>query len=521
MDLLFNQEYEILNILTMEFTFMKKTALLSITASLFVVVYSFCVFADTTTLSMTGRHLRYYQYNSTGDNVPKVGAFARGGTGGYCDETVFYAEISSINNAVINSVEFRFKIDSIKTPNQTCTANLYEQNKGAFSTTAVFLDYPDQTWNSSLGSLTLGPSADLKVYSISATALKNLIQAWASGTKTNRGVVLAGNFGDASLYWKMSNAQLAVDYTPPNSAPVASSVSATGLVKLNETLTGSYTYSDAENNTEGNSLYKWYRADNSSGSGSAAISGATGTDYSIQDADYQKYLCFEATPIAQTGTIQGTPVKSSWVGPVTGDLYFYPKFCGANNNMKVDLKAIFNGATPPENGVFAIKSNTGNFLQLEKSNGGFWTFYNPPSEDWLGLGYTLNNFIQNDFLAIGLNGNIGIGTHENLNAKLCVDGKIKAREVQVTSTGWADYVLKPDYNLRTLPELETFIKENGTLPGIPSEKEVKENGIPIGEMQQKLLAKIEELSLYMISIQKENVELKDKVNALEKKMQGN
>ena len=78
-------------------------------------------------------------------------------------------------------------------------------------------------------------------------------------------------------------------------------------------------------------------------------------------------------------------------------------------------------------------------------------------------------------------------------------------KVVVTLDNWADYVFKKDYALRSLDDVEKFIDDNGHLPDIPNETEVKNNGgIEIGEMQIKLLQKVEELTLYMIQLKKEN-----------------
>ncbi|MCB0429420.1 MAG: hypothetical protein H6585_02820 [Flavobacteriales bacterium] len=103
---------------------------------------------------------------------------------------------------------------------------------------------------------------------------------------------------------------------------------------------------------------------------------------------------------------------------------------------------------------------------------------------------------------------ITIGTTSNPGAyKLAVKGKIRAEEI-VVETGWADYVFKKDYKLRTLPEVESFISEHGHLPDVPSAEEVQKNGASLGEINTKLLQKIEEMTLYMIEMQKEIEALK-------------
>ena len=91
-----------------------------------------------------------------------------------------------------------------------------------------------------------------------------------------------------------------------------------------------------------------------------------------------------------------------------------------------------------------------------------------------------------------------------------INGKIKAKEVEVTLAGWPDFVFENDYNLLSLNEVEQYIKQNNHLPNIPSAKEVMENGIDLGEMQSKLLMKIEELTLYILDLQKQIDELKTK-----------
>ncbi len=104
-----------------------------------------------------------------------------------------------------------------------------------------------------------------------------------------------------------------------------------------------------------------------------------------------------------------------------------------------------------------------------------------------------------------LQGNVGIGTANTFGYKLAVNGTIGSTEVKVENTSsWPDFVFDNDYELPTLEEVEQHIAENGHLPEIPGEAEVAENGINLGEMNAKLLQKIEELTLYMIEQNKQN-----------------
>jgi len=110
-----------------------------------------------------------------------------------------------------------------------------------------------------------------------------------------------------------------------------------------------------------------------------------------------------------------------------------------------------------------------------------------------------------------LGGHVGIGGVENPAERLVVDGTICAKEVRVSLSGapcWPDYVFEDDYKLKSLSELEDFIKTNKHLPGIPNAQEVANNGVELGDMQARLLKKIEELTLYIIELKNENEEIK-------------
>jgi len=117
-------------------------------------------------------------------------------------------------------------------------------------------------------------------------------------------------------------------------------------------------------------------------------------------------------------------------------------------------------------------------------------------------------------VSITSSGNVGIGT-TTPQYPLTVKGAIGAREVIVTSTMGADYVFKPEYRLRQLTEVAAYIQEHHHLPEIPSETEVQANGVSLGDMQMKLLAKIEELTLHAIRLEQQNRELQDRMARLE------
>jgi hypothetical protein len=106
---------------------------------------------------------------------------------------------------------------------------------------------------------------------------------------------------------------------------------------------------------------------------------------------------------------------------------------------------------------------------------------------------------------------IAIGTTSTLADayKLTVSGKILCEELKVELYGnWPDYVFHDDYKLTPLDELKTFIQTNNHLPNIPKAEEVAKEGIEVGEMNRKLLEKVEELTLYVIRLQEQIDELK-------------
>ncbi|WP_349316338.1 hypothetical protein [Chitinophaga sp. MM2321] len=120
-------------------------------------------------------------------------------------------------------------------------------------------------------------------------------------------------------------------------------------------------------------------------------------------------------------------------------------------------------------------------------------------------------------LTISNSGNVGIGTPHSTGYKLAVAGTIAGRKVKVTQETWADDVFHDDYALPSLQAVANFIRVNKHLPEIPSEKEVKADGLDLGEMNRLLLKKVEELTLYIIRLENNNLELNKRMEMLEQK----
>jgi len=123
---------------------------------------------------------------------------------------------------------------------------------------------------------------------------------------------------------------------------------------------------------------------------------------------------------------------------------------------------------------------------------------------------------DNDYMIMTANGNLGVGTNKP-DEKLVVKGKIIAEEIKVQAVNWPDYVFKPDYKLTSLAQTELFIQENGHLPEVPSAKQIKEEGLSVGEMNKLMMKKIEELTLHLIEKEKAMNEMEKRLKQLENK----
>jgi len=244
----------------------------------------------------------------------------------------------------------------------------------------------------------------------------------------------------------------------------------------------------------------------------------------------------------QWGNIQPMP------GFIPNDIFPRISFEAVNNNPSINFTRAtgkFNLHQDPENGV----CNQNNWearrwrIRLaEKNIDQMWSTYgalNFETLDEVKICYGDGDVIPESAYAIRMtllnNGNIGMGelypkerlhvtgkvrindpaTNETMTGthsdyRLAVEGKIVAKEIIVTLSNWADFVFDEDYKLPSLASIEKHIAENKHLPGIPKTEEVMKDGVSLGQIQAKLLQKIEELTLYIIQQEKRIAELETK-----------
>lgn len=159
--------------------------------------------------------------------------------------------------------------------------------------------------------LSVMPSENIKGISFEEMKKKATFENWSISNKNEL----------ISTIWEIDE-DVTTPYFAPKKQPVvqtpptASAVTVSGTAKVGEALTGSYAYSDEESDLEGVSTFKWYRATDNSGTGKTEIAGANAKAYTLQAADLGKYISFEVTPVAATGTKAGTEVLSSYTSAV-------------------------------------------------------------------------------------------------------------------------------------------------------------------------------------------------------------
>lgn len=211
----------------------------------------------------------------------------------------------------------------------------------------------------------------------------------------------------------------------------------------------------------------------------------------VKNTDVTNVLAFDSNPIGIPGSLAiGIPVGGASLVVGGGPIW-------TNNSWTKSVK-LFNGS------AIELAGDQRSFGM--GTSGGKFYFFNANVNGSGSANYYM--------IADGTTGNMSIGgTNPDPNYKLVVEGTLGARRIKVAQTGWPDYVFHGDYKLPSLQEVEDFVTTRHHLPGIPSEKEVTADGLDLGDFDKQLLKKVEELTLYIIQLNKNVDSLNKKVAA--------
>jgi len=164
----------------------------------------------------------------------------------------------------------------------------------------------------------------------------------------------------------------------------------------------------------------------------------------------------------------------------------------------------------------AVVNNPGEVEPFSKPGDVVFNSLNGGKADHHGMTFTISDDDNDGKGYIRFGDNLRIIMAIYNNAVVRINGKLVAKDIRVKTNVWSDFVFDNDYKLITLEELSKYIYEHRHLPGVPTEKEVKEKGINVAEMNAILLQKVEELTLYLIEQDKKIKKLETEVNELKK-----
>ncbi len=281
-------------------------------------------------------------------------------------------------------------------------------------------------------------------------------------------------------------------------------ITAGGTITASSTITGATLSSTGVLTVAGNSLF----------GGTAVVNGELSTNTGVTINDAAGFLNFKTGGISKGfAQLNGDDLRIGCnssnvngkfvVRTAAGDQFF------VDNAGYVGIGVATNGAEARVHVGTGLDAglNSNGYLMLGNSATSNLVFDNNEIMARGGAGTVGNLVLQND------GGTVRIGSVAvPAGYKFAINGKMICEELKIklASAGWPDYVFANDYKLQPLTEVEKFIQKNKHLPNIPSAKEVEKNGIAVGDMQKRMMEKIEELTLYIIQLQKQIDELKNK-----------
>lgn len=282
----------------------------------------------------------------------------------------------------------------------------------------------------------------------------------------------------------------------------------------NNSSTSNMSFAIGDNNTSDNTFsFAIGRSNQSHASTSYAI-GYSNTNTSLASPSFA--VGFNNTNSAQHSISIGERLSNTTGGIMMGinkhgsnykPTLFISTTQGSNETGKVGI-----GNVTSPSAKLHIKADSGERADLMLEATGTSAIYFKNTDNSISLTGNIMTLSASGFSYT--NGNVAIGTMPNNDYKLAVKGVIRSEEVVVElMTSWPDYVFDSDYSLPKLKEVKAFVCENGHLPGLPNASQVSENGLGLGEMNAKLLEKIEELTLYIIEQEERIQKLEEKLNA--------
>jgi len=227
-------------------------------------------------------------------------------------------------------------------------------------------------------------------------------------------------------------------------------------------------------------------------------------DASVQGATISKVEFYQGTN--KLGEDLSSPYQFLWANVLAGDYTIVAKAYDANSQSAVsnpiDIHVVSASAAWSVTGNVGTDANA--FLGTTDSK--------PLIFKTSGI----------ERLRITPDGRIGIKTDkfpaDDPEVALAIGGNIQARKLKITQATWADFVFNRNYKLPTLKEVEEYIQKNNHLPAVPSAGEIEKKGLDVGDSQALLMQKIEELTLYMIQMNKDIEKLKRENADLKKQL---
>ncbi|WP_422008181.1 hypothetical protein [Roseivirga pacifica] len=212
----------------------------------------------------------------------------------------------------------------------------------------------------------------------------------------------------------------------------------------------------------------------------------------------------------------------------------YTGYLGLGTTNPESLMHIYSGdsgGSPHDYSKLTIEGSSQTMISILTGSNSTGYFGFADAEDNYVGGVQYNH--ADDFMSFRVNNNslgamiidsnerVGIGLQNpseklEVNGNTLIQGNLESQKVKVTAQPGSvpDYVFAEEYGLLTIDQLAEYVKANSHLPNIPSAKEIETNGQDVGELQLKLLEKIEELTLYVIEQNKEILSLKRSNNEL-------